>query len=270
MVTERETGAGDLVITGLHVSYKRVHEAVAGVSLRVPPGQVVALIGSNGAGKTSTLRAASGFLPIDRAAITRGTITLAGSQVHGLSPSAAVRRGIVLVPERTKVFAGLSVEDNLRAVRERGSARDKAAARELVDELFPVLVERRDQLAGFLSGGERQMLAIARALLLRPQMLLVDELSFGLAPALAARLLRTIATISHERGIGALVVEQNVTEALAVADHAYVMERGRIVLDGAADQLRDDPRVARSYLGTGGDGGQGSYLQTRRGRRRWS
>jgi branched-chain amino acid transport system ATP-binding protein len=243
-----------LEVNDIHVVYNRILTAVEGVTLTVAPGQLVALLGPNGAGKTTTLRAISGFLSSDRAHVSKGAISLGGENITSLTPSSVARRGIALVPESYKVFLTLTVEDNLRVVAEPGSETEK-----LVYDLFPVLKKRKAQLAGYLSGGERQMLAIARALLLRPSIMLIDEMSFGLAPALAQRLLADVARIAREQQVGVLVVEQNATAALAIADYAYIMERGRIVLGGPCAELDAHSAVRAFYLGLG-NGADGSYL----------
>jgi branched-chain amino acid transport system ATP-binding protein len=254
-----------LDVDDIYVVYNRILTAIEGVTLSVAPGQIVALLGPNGAGKTTTLRAVSGFLSSDHAHVSKGTISLGGNVITGLAPSSIARRGIALVPERDKVFTTLTVEDNLRVVAESGGETEK-----LVYDLFPILKKRKDQRAGYLSGGERQMLAIARALLLRPSIMLIDEMSFGLAPALAQRLLATVAQVSREQQVGILVVEQNAAAALAVADHAYIMERGRIVLSGSCAELDAHSAVRTFYLGLG-DGADGGYLSARQtAERKWS
>lgn len=251
-------GAG-LEVSGVHVLYNRLQVGCEGVSLSVAPGQLVALLGPNGAGKTTTLRAISGFLPVDRAEVTHGAITLDGVSVVGLTPSAASRRGLVIMPERDKVFTSLTVEENLDAVARRGDTRTIRETRELIFELFPSLKQRSRSLAGFLSGGERQMLALSRSLMLQPSILLIDELSFGLAPGLAQKLLATVAGMCKERNIGVLLVEQNASAALAVCDYAYVMERGRVVFDGEPASLRGNDRIREFYLGLTADR-DGGYI----------
>ena len=259
-----------LEVGGLHVVYNRLQVGVEGVSLAVSLGQLVALLGTNGAGKTTTLRAISGFLPVDRAEITHGSISLAGTSLKGLTPHAISKRGLALMPERDKVFTTLTVEENLLAVARRGDQHAIAETRALINELFPVLKERARQPAGYLSGGERQMLALARTLLLAPKVLLIDELSFGLAPAIAQRLLDMVADICKRQNMGVLLVEQNAAAALKVADYAYVMERGRIVLDGDTATLQADAMVREFYLGLSGDTHRGyaGPSSTRRARGR--
>ena len=226
----------------LSVAYGRV-EATRRVSLRVERGEFVAIIGSNGAGKSSTLKAIAGVV---RPA--SGEILLQGKPVHGLRSHEMAKRGIVLVPEGRHVFADQSVEDNLilgaylHARKTAGSDLDRMYA------LFPVLGERRKQLAGSLSGGEQQMLAIARGLLSRPELLMIDEMSLGLAPKVLDFLFPLLARLNRE-GLAILLVEQLATEALAVASRTYVMENGRVTMEGPSSGLARDPRVMEAYLG---------------------
>src|SRR5215475_9104302 len=233
------TGSPLLQVRQLEVVYKRVATAIQGVSLDVPEGSIVALVGTNGAGKTTTLRAISGFLPSEDAEITDGEIKLAGRRITGAMPHQLARQGIILVPEREKVFATLSVADNLAfAAREGGTI-----TRERVLSYFPRLVERQSQLAGYMSGGEKQMLAIGMALLCRPTLLLIDELSLGLAPIAIRELMVRLQQISRELRFTVLLVEQNAKAALSIADHGYVMESGRVVFSGRASELLSHPDV---------------------------
>ena len=232
-----------LEVTDLAVSYGRV-EAVRGVTFTVAAGAAVTLIGANGAGKTSTLLAISGVLPK-----RGGRVHFRGEDVTGLPPHQLVQRGIVQAPEGRQVLAQMSVEENLLmgAYLRRGRAvqRDVQA----MYERFPVLGERRRLAAGSLSGGEQQMLALARALMARPQLLLLDEPSMGLAPLLVDQIFQILADI-HTGGASLLLVEQNARKALALASHAYVMELGRITLSGPAATLAQDASVTAAYLGT--------------------
>jgi branched-chain amino acid transport system ATP-binding protein len=235
-----------LEIRDLAVSYGHVH-AVHGISLRVAAGQVVTLIGPNGAGKTSTLGAVAGLL---RPA--GGKVLLEGEDVTGLPAHRAVERGIVLVPEGRSILARMSIEENLQLAVEARVPRPPAAEQRRRVEAqyarFPVLGERRRLPAGSLSGGEQQMLAFARALLMSPRILLLDEPSMGLAPLLVRRVFDLVEEI-HREGATVLLVEQNARLALRVSDHAYVLERGRIVLEGPSAELVRDPRVQAAYLG---------------------
>ena len=240
------TPAPVLEVDDLHVRYGHVH-AVRGVSLSVRPGQIVTLIGPNGAGKSSTLGAISGLV---RPA--SGRIALEGRAVTGLPAHRAVAAGIVLVPEGRAILARMSVEENLRMAAESRPAAVPAAERQALLEAqyqrFPVLAERRNLPAGQLSGGEQQMLAIARGLLGRPRILLLDEPSMGLAPLLVRQIFGIIEAI-HREGTTLLLVEQNARLALKVSDYGYVLERGRIALQGPASELAADERVRAAYLG---------------------
>ncbi len=231
-----------LEVDDLHVAYGEIR-AVRGISLRVGEGEIVALLGNNGAGKTTTLKTISGLL---RPA--RGAIRLGGEPLAGVPPHVIAARGVAHVPEGRRVFSRLSVADNLAlgafARRGGGSAEDL----ERVFAIFPRLRERRDQLAGTLSGGEQQMLAIARGLMLRPRILLLDEPSMGLAPLLVEQIFETIVDINRG-GTTVLLVEQNAFMALEVAGRAYVLEGGTIALEGPAAALRADEGVRRAYLG---------------------
>lgn len=256
-----------LKIEQLEVVYNHVQLAVQGLSIEVGAHEIVAVLGTNGAGKTTTLRAISGFLPGDNAAITDGRILLDDEDVTGRPPHALAHRGLVLVPERDKVFTTLTVEENL-AVVSRGR-RDQAAAlaQHAIEELFPVLRDRRRQLAGYLSGGERQMLAIAKALLLTPRVLLVDELSFGLAPKIVEALMRTLVEIHRSQGTSVLLVEQNALAALSIADYCYVLENGRVVFDGTPERVFEHEDIREFYLG--GTEGFTDLKQYKRKRRWW-
>jgi branched-chain amino acid transport system ATP-binding protein len=266
--TRRQVSAPLLQLEKVEVTYHRVITAVQGISLSVPPGSMVAVLGTNGAGKTTTLRAISGFIGLDDARVTDGAITFRGERIENRDPHKATSLGIALVPERNKVFENLTVEENLAAVvPRRGAGRPRADA---VWEYFPALARLRRREAGYLSGGERQMLAIGSALACGPELLLVDELSQGLAPLILEELLSRLQAIRRELHITLLLVEQNASLALQVADHAYVMENGRIVLDGPPDRLRTHQDVRDFYLGTGA-GARRSYRDVKQYRRsrRW-
>ena len=238
-----------LKVEKLEVVYHRVITAVQGVSLEVPRGALVALLGNNGAGKTTTLRAISGFIGLDDARVTEGAITYAGERIENQPPHRVAQRGVALVPERSKVFENLTVDENLRAAVPRRGGR---FARERVYEFFPALAALRARDAGYLSGGERQMLAIGSALCCSPDLLLVDELSQGLAPLLVEELMRRLQAIRAETGITVLLVEQNAQIALDAADYGYVMENGRIVLDGTPQKLAAHQDIREFYLGAAG------------------
>ena len=262
-----------LEVRGIEVVYNRAAIAIQGVSLTVSEGQLVALFGNNGAGKTTTLRAISGFLGSDDAEISDGTVEHAGERLNGMAPYKIVRRGIVLVPEREKIFETLTVEENLDAPVFAGGSRaqDRRQVLEQVFYYFPILAERRRQIAGYLSGGQRQMLAIGKALLCAPQLLLVDELSLGLAPRVAAQLLEILQRFRAELGLTILLVEQNAAAALGVADYGYVMEHGRIAYEGTASRLLEHADIREFYLGFGAEGRAKSYRDVKqyRRKRRW-
>jgi branched-chain amino acid transport system ATP-binding protein len=260
-----------LELDNVEVVYHHVATAIQSVSLRVPERSIVTLLGTNGAGKTTTLRAISGFLGGDNARIAGGRITFKGRDIGGLRPHEVVRAGCVLVPERDKVFEMLTVQDNLRALVPGRRPAAPVVTLEQVFAYFPVLAQRRSQIAGYLSGGERQMLAIASALLCQPTLLLVDELSFGLAPIVVEHLMQLIARLRDELGLAVLLVEQNAAAALGVADHGYVIENGRIVYDGAAATLLAHDDIREFYLGVGHRAGRRRYTEVKqyRRRRRW-
>ena len=233
-----------LKVSGLHAGYGRA-EVLSGLSLELPRGSVVTVIGPNGAGKSTTLNALMGVLP------SKGQILFDGEDIASLSLEERVMRGLALVPEKRELFTTMSVEDNLvlggfRPMRL--GQRDWRDELEKVFELFPRLKERRTQLAGTLSGGERQMLAVGRALMARPKVLMLDEPSLGLAPLIVKEIFRIVARL-RETGVSILLIEQNARAALEVADYGYVLETGEIGLQGPAFELAKDPRVIETYLG---------------------
>jgi len=233
-----------LAVTDLEVRYGGV-AAVKGISLRVAAREVVAIIGPNGAGKTSTLRAISGLTPA-----RAGAVRFEDTDISCWRPHRIVALGLAHAPEGRRLFPRMTVLENLRmgAFRRRAAAEIRGTLAE-VEALFPRLGERRSQLAGTLSGGEQQMLAIGRALMAAPRLLLLDEPSFGLAPRVVAEIGRIVETINRERGVSVLLVEQNARMALGVASRAYVMETGRIALDGPSAELAESPHVRAAYLG---------------------
>ncbi|MGB0588289.1 MAG: ABC transporter ATP-binding protein [Myxococcota bacterium] len=258
-----------LEVQNLEVVYHSVVLVLKGVSLRVGPGQVVALLGPNGAGKTTTLRALTGLLDIHEGAITKGTVTWEETDLSSLGADAVIRSGLAQVMEGRRIFGDLTVEENLLA---GAYLAPRAQAKEDLERWyarFPILRERRRRLAGYLSGGEQQMLAIARALMSRPKLLLLDEPSLGLAPQIVADVASLIREV-HAEGVGILIVEQNASLALDLCDYAYIMESGRIVIDGTPDELRDDRDVQEFYLGLGSSA-ESSYREAKRYRRkrRW-
>jgi branched-chain amino acid transport system ATP-binding protein len=264
--------AGPLLrVRNVEVVYSDVILVLRGVSLEVPDGSIVALLGANGAGKTTVLRAISGLLDIHRGEITKGSIEFDGAPIDKLDPSAIVRKGVSQVMEGRRIFKELTVDENLRAGGI--TRRDKSelrASHERVMHLFPTLAERRKQVAGYLSGGEQQMLAIGRGLMASPRLLVLDEPSLGLAPRIVDHI-RSIIVDINGTGTSVLLVEQNATMALSIATHGYVMETGRIVKDGPGAELLDDPDIKEFYLGVG-EAGRRSYrdVKTYRRKKRWS
>jgi branched-chain amino acid transport system ATP-binding protein len=251
-----------LDVADLEVVYNHANRALHGVSLTVPERGTVAILGANGAGKTTTLRAISGFAGLDNARIAQGHIRYRGVPLQGLPPDRVARRGIALVPERDKVFPNLTVSENLTAV---GSSASGAARRRYLEarvfDYFPRLVDLRSKEAGLLSGGERQMLAIGTALVCGPELLLIDELSQGLAPVLVGDLARRLIEIRRDLGITILLVEQSASVALQIADYLYVLENGVVAFKGTPDQLQDNDAMRRAYLG-GPREGRVNYRET--------
>jgi len=231
-----------LDVHDLHVYYGEIH-ALKGVSLRVGQGEVVTLLGNNGAGKTTTLRTLSGLL-VPR----EGDVRLDGTSLLGTAAHDIVQKGITHVPEGRRIFNRLTVVENLEMGAYTRSDRGIASDLERVFSVFPRLKERRAQVAGTLSGGEQQMLAIGRALMARPRLLLLDEPSMGLAPVLVEQIFETVQTINRQ-GVTILLVEQNAAMALSIAGRGYVLETGHIALEGTAEELADNPEVRRAYLG---------------------
>ncbi|WP_059011061.1 ABC transporter ATP-binding protein [Streptomyces specialis] len=241
--------AAVLRVRGLCVDYGPVR-ALTGVDVEVPDGAVTAVLGANGAGKSTLLRAVSGTLRFHGGAVTEGSVALGEDRLHGVAPARIVAAGVVQVPEGRQVFARMTVADNLRAgaLGARGGRAAVRAALKRVHELFPVLAERAHQRAGLLSGGEQQMLAMGRALMAGPRLLLLDEPSLGLSPLMTTRIARTVREINAQ-GTSVLLVEQNAALALKLASTACVLENGRVALAGDADELAASDEVRRRYLG---------------------
>ena len=261
-----------LEINNIEVVYNKAVQALRGLSLVVPRGQIVALLGSNGAGKSTTLKAVSGLLALERGEVESGSIVYQGAPTAGRTPHALVRAGLFHVMEGRRVFEDLTVEENLVAATYALTGRSGARADfDTVYQYFPRLHERRKSLAGYLSGGEQQMLAIGRALIAQPELILLDEPSLGLSPKLVEDIFTIIARINAERGTSMLLVEQNATVALAVAHSGYIMENGKIVIDGTAERLANDPDVREFYLGMGGGGEAKSFKDIKhyKRRKRW-
>ena len=264
------TGAPLLELNNVEVIYDEVILVLRGLSMAVERGKIVALLGSNGAGKSTTLKAISGLLPSENGEISDGSIAFEGMELRHRDAAEIVRMGISQVMEGRRVFGHLTVEENLVAgayTRSDGWRADL----EMVYEYFPSLRERRNGAAGYLSGGEQQMLAIGRALMSKPRLLMLDEPSLGLAPLLVAEIFEIIERLTKELQTTILVVEQNARLALGIADHGYIMENGRIVLDGPAAELGRNPDVQQFYLGLGESGERRSYREVKhyKRRKRW-
>jgi len=256
--TEPVSQPGDAILSvnNIEVIYDHVILVLKGVSLSVPRGGITALLGANGAGKTTTLKAISNLLHAERGEVTKGTIVFKGEEVQALSPNELVRRGCIQVMEGRHCFGHLSVEDNL--LTGAFTRRDGKAAisddLELVYQYFPRLKVRRTSQAGYTSGGEQQMVAIGRALMSRPKMILLDEPSMGLAPQLVEEIFEIVKKLNEEQGVSFLLAEQNTNIALRYAKYGYILESGRVVLDGDAQSLRENEDVKEFYLGVGGEG----------------
>jgi branched-chain amino acid transport system ATP-binding protein len=260
-----------LELSNIEVIYDKVILVLRGLSLKVDAGEVVAVLGANGAGKSTMLKAISGLLPSENGQITRGRVLFRGESIERRDAAEIVRLGISQVLEGRRIFAHLSPEENLRAgayTNRNGSFDDDLA---LVYDYFPVLKERRRQTAGYLSGGEQQMLAIGRALMSHPRLLMLDEPSLGLAPKLVTGIFEIIRRLNTELGTTVLLVEQNARLALEVAHRGYVMEGGRVVLEGDAAALRSNPDVQEFYLGLTESGERKSYRDVKhyKRRKRW-
>jgi branched-chain amino acid transport system ATP-binding protein len=261
-----------LAVSNIEVVYDHVILVLKGVSLQVQERGIVALLGANGAGKTTTLKAISNLLRSERGEVTKGTIALAGRSITALSPSDLVKLGVVQVMEGRHCFEHLTVEENLltgaftRADGKAAIARDL----EMVYGYFPRLRERRRALAGYTSGGEQQMTSIGRALMARPKVILLDEPSMGLAPQLVEEIFAIVARLNAEAGVTFLLAEQNTNVALRYADYGYILENGRVVLDGAADHLRGNEDVKEFYLGLSSSGRKSFRdIKSYKRRKRW-
>lgn len=259
------TDAPLLVLQGVDVVYKHVVRAVRGIALEVKRGQVVAILGANGAGKTTTLRAISGFIGLDHARVTAGTIVFKGEHLENRLPHQITRLGISITPERDKVFPNLTVSENMSVAPSRLTNAERKRTTDMVFQFFPALAARRNSEAGLLSGGERQMLGIGAKLVCGPELLLVDELSLGLAPLITQELIARLMQIKDELGLSLLLVEQNAAVALQMADYAYVFENGEIALEGDRAMMRGNRHIQELYLG-GGAGGRRNYRDARAAR----
>jgi branched-chain amino acid transport system ATP-binding protein len=258
-----------LVLKNVEVVYDDVILVLKGLSLEVPTGKIVALLGSNGAGKSTTLKAVSGLLKSEEGEVTDGSIELDGERIDALPPEQIVKKGVFQVMEGRRVFEDLTVEENI--VMGGYTRSDRAGLRrdhDLCFDYFPPLKRHRNKLAGYLSGGEQQMLAISRALMARPKYILLDEPSLGLAPILVREIFSIIRRVNQEEKTAFLVVEQNANLALQIADYGYIMESGRIVLDGEPEKLRANEDVKEFYLG-GGSSARYRNLKFYKRRKRW-
>lgn len=261
-----------LEVNNLEVVYNKVILVLNGLSLKVDEGSIVALLGSNGAGKSTTLKAISGLLPLEDGEITDGAVRYRGETLSGLSPHQIVRRGVFQVMEGRRIFEDLTVEENLACGAYTRS--DRAAVAQDLEkcfEYFPALKKRIKRTAGYLSGGEQQMLAVSRALLARPTLMMLDEPSLGLAPLLVDEIFEIIQKINRSEGVTILLVEQNAHTALGISSYGYIMENGRVVLDGPVDLLLGDRDVQEFYLGVGHAAAKSSYRDVKhyKRRKRW-
>lgn len=262
-----------LKVNNIEVVYSDVILVLRGVTLAVGDGQIVSLLGANGAGKSTTLKAISGLLHSQRGAVTRGSIEFDGQRIDNLTPDDIVQLGIVQVLEGRPLFEHLTVEDNLRTGALFRSVSNAQLKQDLdeVYHFFPRLLEFRNRTSGYLSGGEQQMVVIGRALMAKPKLMLLDEPSLGLAPLLVRDIFRIIEQINVESGVSMLIVEQNANVALQAATYGYVMENGRVVLDGSAEALANNADIKEFYLGIGASGERKSYRDVKhyKRRKRW-
>ena len=261
-----------LVVNNIEVIYDHVILVLKGVSLEVMEGGVVALLGANGAGKSTTLKAISNLLGAERGDVTKGTITFRGEDVHSLTPNELVRRGVIQVMEGRHCFEHLTVEENLLtgAYTRKDGRKGISDDLELVYQYFPRLKERRASQAGYTSGGEQQMLAVGRALMARPTVILLDEPSMGLAPQLVEEIFEIVKRLNEAEGVTFLLAEQNTTMALRYANYGYILENGRVVMDGEAVVLAENEDVKEFYLGVSGEGRRSfRNVKAYRRRKRW-
>lgn len=272
MLDARKNQEPLLEVNNIEVIYNHVILVLKGVSLSVPKGGITALLGGNGAGKTTTLKAISNLLKSERGEVTKGTITYKGKSITELNPASLVKQGVIQVMEGRHCFEHLTIEDNLMTgAYTRNDGRGAVAADlEMVYQYFPRLKERRKSQAGYTSGGEQQMCAIGRALMSRPETVLLDEPSMGLAPQLVEEIFGIVKNLNTQEGVSFLLAEQNTNVALRFADYGYILESGRVVMDGPAANLRENPDVKEFYLGMSDDGRK-SFRDVRsyRRRKRW-
>ncbi len=260
-----------LIVNNIEVVYSHVILVLKGVSLNVKKGGITALLGGNGAGKSTTLKSISNLLASERGEVTKGSVTFGNEQIHNLDPSQLVKKGVIQVMEGRHCFEHLTVEENLLT-----GAYTRTNNKEVKDDLervygyFPRLRDRRTSLAGYTSGGEQQMIAIGRALMAHPSMILLDEPSMGLAPQLVKQIFEIVAEINRKEGVTILLAEQNTNMALQYAEYAYILENGRVVMEGTAESMRDNEDVKEFYLGISGEGRQSfKDVKQYRRRKRW-
>lgn len=261
-----------LSINNIEVIYENVFLVIKGLSLEVPEGGIITLLGANGAGKSTTLKAISGLLSVENGEVTRGAIELDGEPIHRKPPAEIVKHGIAMVPEGRHVFEHLSTEENLLvgAHIRKGKAEIRRDL-ELVYEYFPRLAERSRVRAGYLSGGEQQMLAMGRGMMSRPRLMLLDEPSLGLAPQLVQEIFEIAVRLNKEENVSFLLVEQNAVMALSIAQYGYILETGRVVMSGSAEELRNNEDIKEFYLGITERGSKKSFREVKhyRRRKRW-
>ena len=260
-----------LIVNNIEVVYSHVILVLKGVSLNVKKGGITALLGGNGAGKSTTLKSISNLLASERGEVTKGSVSFSNEYIHDLDPAQLVKKGVIQVMEGRHCFEHLTVEENLlTGAYTRNNNKEVKDDLERVYNYFPRLRDRRTSLAGYTSGGEQQMIAIGRALMAHPTMILLDEPSMGLAPQLVKQIFEIVAEINRKEGVTILLAEQNTNVALQYAEYAYILENGRVVMEGSAESMRDNEDVKEFYLGISGEGRQSfKYVKQYRRRKRW-
>ena len=269
---KKSNASGDvLIVNNIEVVYSHVILVLKGVSLKVKKGGITALLGGNGAGKSTTLKSISNLLASERGEVTKGSVTYSNEYIHDLDPSQLVKKGVIQVMEGRHCFEHLTVEENLlTGAYTRTNNKEVKEDLERVYNYFPRLRDRRTSLAGYTSGGEQQMIAIGRALMAHPTMILLDEPSMGLAPQLVKQIFEIVAEINRKEGVTILLAEQNTNMALQYAEYAYILENGRVVMEGTAESMRDNEDVKEFYLGISGEGRQSfKDVKQYRRRKRW-
>ena len=266
-----QTSDDVLIVNNIEVVYSHVILVLKGVSLKVKKGGITALLGGNGAGKSTTLKSISNLLASERGEVTKGSVTYSNEYIHDLDPSQLVKKGVIQVMEGRHCFEHLTVEENLlTGAYTRSNNKEVKEDLERVCNYFPRLRDRRTSLAGYTSGGEQQMIAIGRALMAHPTMILLDEPSMGLAPQLVKQIFEIVAEINRKEGVTILLAEQNTNMALQYAEYAYILENGRVVMEGTAESMRDNEDVKEFYLGISGEGRQSfKDVKQYRRRKRW-